>query len=216
MSGASEQLAEFGRPIVFRPELRPVCGSVNATIMLSVALYQQVKAGEGKPWCFGAGRWQALTTFTRNEQKTARAKLRKAGFLVEHRVSNGKVTWYQVDMEALREALYQHRSGAGPGRYDRDWEPTDDVPPQCLIPDPVLSHRGPGSREPGNQVPGHRVGGVKSPGDPVREHRGAGAEAPGTRFESTGNPVREHRHREKEEPRQTKRPQNPKTPKPLA
>jgi len=110
--------------IPYRKELNKITGSVTATILLQQILYWYKHNGN-KPFykfiepcgheLYSAGdSWTEELGFTKREFTTAYKKLEDAGF-VSKKTNISRVTYYDVDIEALEEAisgLYSHDEDA--------------------------------------------------------------------------------------------------------
>ena len=94
------------RPVAFHPTLGHLVGGANAGLMLSQAVYWAERLPSGDGWFFKTHiDWTAETCLTREEQRTARAKLRTCRFWQEERRGLSRQLWYRVDLDALSEAI---------------------------------------------------------------------------------------------------------------
>ena len=91
------------RGVMFRPDLVPVTGDVASALVLSVALFEQERAGAGNPWPMSMSAWSERTGIKRNALMRARQSLSDAGLIVEsHAGKVGRqVVEFCVDLDAL-------------------------------------------------------------------------------------------------------------------
>jgi hypothetical protein len=103
------------RPVAFHPALARVCGSVNAGLMLSQAVYWTERTPEDGGWFYKTDvEWTAETYLTKQEQRTARGLLRKLGFWFEAQRGMPRRVFYRVDLDRLADAIADHAAGAEP------------------------------------------------------------------------------------------------------
>lgn len=97
------------RPVAFYPAVARVAGGVTAGLLLCQLLYwygkgSLDKSGEGwikKSWL----EFRDETQLTQDEQRGARAKLKKAGLVKIERRGLDPTLWYLVDLKKLHAAL---------------------------------------------------------------------------------------------------------------
>ena len=89
------------RPIAFHRRFVSLTGSVNAALMLSQAVYWQKKNKDGDWWFQTREKWTDETGMTRDEQETARKKLRECSFWKEELRGVPAKMYYMVDIEEL-------------------------------------------------------------------------------------------------------------------
>ena len=94
------------RPIAFHAPLVDLTGSITAALMLSQAIYWSKRTKHDGGWFYKSREeWTEETRMSRDEQETARKKLRASGFWQERydRVNHRK--WYRVNQAALLAAI---------------------------------------------------------------------------------------------------------------
>lgn len=92
------------RPIAFHRCFVTLTGSIKAGLMLSQAVYWQLRNDDGW-WFQSQDKWEDETGLTRTEQECARKRLRELGFWSEdHRGIPCKL-YFKVDIDALEDAL---------------------------------------------------------------------------------------------------------------
>ncbi len=97
-----------GRPIAFYSAYAHALGSVTAALLLSQLCYWSDKGHSGDGWIYKTrDELKAETGLSREEQETARRKLRAAGILAEKRAGVPARLYYRVDFERLVDLLAQ-------------------------------------------------------------------------------------------------------------
>ncbi len=99
-----ETLVALGRPAVYYPRLRSICGSLNAAVILSNLIYWTPRSRNEEGWIYKSHKdWTLETGLTRDEQDTARAKLREKGLIEEatHQEKGAPTKHYRVVWERL-------------------------------------------------------------------------------------------------------------------
>ncbi len=99
----SESLKTAGKAVAYFPRLAKPLGSVNASILFSYFFYWNDKAASKLGVCRTAEEIEAETGLTRDEQRTARAKLRERGVLIETEKRIEHRIYYKLDLSALKE-----------------------------------------------------------------------------------------------------------------
>lgn len=100
----SDFLRRSVRQIQYYPSLRPLLGSVAATIFFGQALYWSDKTGDGWFWKTQED-WQAETGLSPDEQATARKKLRAIGVLKEEFRCIPRKLWFSLDLNRFEELV---------------------------------------------------------------------------------------------------------------
>ncbi len=110
-----EALTELlGRVIAYRPDLARLCGSINAGVMLSQALYWSEYTEDADGWFYkSAGEWKHETGLSYEQQEGARKKLREFAFWTEKRKDVCGTMHYRVDYEELTRELNQLKQNPG-------------------------------------------------------------------------------------------------------
>ena len=95
-----------GVPIVlFSPAFAELTGSLNAGIMLGVAVYWQSMNPEDGWWFQTQVKWSAETWLERKQQSAARKRLRQFPFWSEKRKGIPAKLYYKVNLRMLAEML---------------------------------------------------------------------------------------------------------------
>lgn len=102
------------RPIAYHRILAEISGSVTAGVMLSQAIYWADKGSihqDGKVWFYKTrAEWFEETFLKRDEQETARKKLRAIGVLEEKLTGVPAKLYYHVNFSVLEEIIFQQSS----------------------------------------------------------------------------------------------------------
>jgi len=94
------------RPVAYHPILAKSCGGVAAALFLSQLLYWTGRGKLADGWVWkSADDMEDETGLTRNEQETARKKLKALGILEEKLKGVPATLHYRVDFDALEKAL---------------------------------------------------------------------------------------------------------------
>lgn len=93
------------RPIAFHRCFVTLTGSVNAALMLSQAIYWQKRNQDEAWWFQSREKWEDETGLSRDEQETARKKLRKLSFWKEDLRGVPAKLYYHVDLDSLMDQL---------------------------------------------------------------------------------------------------------------
>lgn len=89
------------KPIAFHRCFVTLTGSINAALMLSQAMYWQKRNKEGDWWFQTREKWADETGMTRDEQETARKRLRECPFWQEELRGVPAKMYYKVDVGLL-------------------------------------------------------------------------------------------------------------------
>jgi hypothetical protein len=114
-----------GRAVSFLPSLVPHLGSVNATLFFCQFLYWTGKGGHPLGTYKTIEDIQRETGLTREQQETARAKLRALGVLRETRKPNRM--YYRLDLDALAELVAATQAQEVCARAAMPLEPSEDL-----------------------------------------------------------------------------------------
>ena len=139
----SESLRISGRPIAYFPQLAKPLGGVNASILFSHFFYWHEKA------TCELGIWRTAeaieqeTGLSVQEQRTARAKLRERGILIETEKRIEHRIYYKLDLAAFdrlileesEKQIHQHSGSA------------ESTAPKCNINSPEVQNQHSGSAE---------------------------------------------------------------------
>ena len=131
----SESLKIAGRPIAYYPKLAKPLGGVNASILFSHFFYWHDKTQHELGVYRTAEEIELETGLSVQEQRTARAKLRERGILIETEKRIEHRIYYKLDLNAFDELMLQH---------SRTEESTA---PKCNINSPELQNQHSGSEE---------------------------------------------------------------------
>lgn len=94
------------RPIAFHPIFARVAGSVKAGLFLSQLFYWNGKEKNEDGWIYKTQpEWREETCLTREEQESARTRLRNRKFLLEKRTGNPARLHYKIGWDALIPAI---------------------------------------------------------------------------------------------------------------
>ena len=98
--------ALLGLPVAFYRSLARICGSVNAGLLLSQAIYWSDRTSDGSGWFYKTREeWAKEIFLSRSEQETARRILKERGFLREELRSVPAKVHFLVDIDRVGEAL---------------------------------------------------------------------------------------------------------------
>lgn len=131
----SESLKIAGKPIAYYPKLAKPLGSVNASILFSHFFYWHDKTQHELGIYRTAKEIELETGLSIQEQRTARAKLRERGILIETEKRIEHRTYYKLDLDAFDDLMLQH---------SRSEESTAQ---KCNINSPELQNQHSGSEE---------------------------------------------------------------------
>lgn len=131
----SESLRVAGRPIAYYPKLAKPLGSVNASILFSHFFYWHDKTQHELGIYRTAEEIESETGLTVQEQRTARAKLKERGILIETEKRIEHRIYYKLDLDAFDDLMLQH-SGS-----------EESTAPKCNINSPELQNQHSGSEE---------------------------------------------------------------------
>ena len=101
----SESLKTAGQAVAYFPRLAKPLGSVNASILFSHFFYWSDKGSSELGIYRTAEEIEAETGLTRDEQRTARAKLRERGVLIETEKRIEHRIYYKLDLSAFDELM---------------------------------------------------------------------------------------------------------------
>ena len=131
----SESLKIAGKPIAYYPKLAKPLGGVNASILFSHFFYWHDKTQHELGVYRTAEEIELETGLSVQEQRTARAKLKARGILIETEKRIEHRIYYKLDLNAFDELMLQH---------SRSEESTA---PKCNINSPELQNQHSGSEE---------------------------------------------------------------------
>ena len=106
------------RIIAFNRAYVALTGSVTAALMLSQAVYWQLRREEipdGEWWWKTRDEWSDEIGLSRREQETARKSLRSFAWWQEEERGLPSRLWFRVDLVALEQALADMKGGNEPG-----------------------------------------------------------------------------------------------------
>lgn len=135
MMKPSESLRVAGRPIAYYPKLAKPLGGVNAAILFGHFFYWHDKTQHELGIYRTAEEIEIETGLSVQEQRTARAKLRERGVLVETEKRIEHRIYYKLDLDAFDDLMLQH-SGS-----------EESTAPKCNINSPELQNQHSGSEE---------------------------------------------------------------------
>ncbi len=131
----SESLRVAGRPIAYYPKLAKPLGGVNAAILFGHFFYWHDKTQHELGIYRTAEEIEIETGLSVQEQRTARAKLRERGVLVETEKRIEHRIYYKLNLDAFDDLMLQH-SGS-----------EESTAPKCNINSPELQNQHSGSEE---------------------------------------------------------------------
>ena len=131
----SESLKIAGKPIAYYPKLAKPLGSTNASILFSHFFYWHDKAQHELGIYRTAEEIESETGLTVQEQRTARAKLKERGILIETEKRIEHRIYYKLDLDAFDELMLQHSGNA------------ESTAPKCNINSPEMQYQHSGSEE---------------------------------------------------------------------
>ena len=113
------------RQVQYYPDLVPILGSVTATILFGQLLYWRGKEATQDGWLFKSqAEIQLETALTREEQETARKKMRETGVLRERKKGIPCRLWYWLDLDKVnllwQENYVNQKNGQIPQTCERD------------------------------------------------------------------------------------------------
>lgn len=131
----SESLRVAGRPIAYYPKLAKPLGGVNAAILFGHFFYWYDKTQHELGIYRTAEEIEIETGLSVQEQRTARAKLRERGVLIETEKRIEHRIYYKLNLDAFDDLMLQH-SGS-----------KESTAPKCNINSPELQNQHSGSNE---------------------------------------------------------------------
>lgn len=135
MMKPSESLRVAGRPIAYYPKLAKPLGGVNAAILFGHFFYWNDKTQYELGIYRTAEEIEIETGLSVQEQRTARAKLRERGVLIETEKRIEHRIYYKLNLDAFDDLMLQH-SGS-----------EESTAPKCNINSPELQNQHSGSEE---------------------------------------------------------------------
>lgn len=113
------------RQVQYYPDLVPILGSVTATILFGQLLYWRGKEATQDGWLYKSqAEIQQETALTREEQETARKKMRETGVLRERKKGIPCRLWYWLDLDKVnvlwQENYENHKNGQIPQTCERE------------------------------------------------------------------------------------------------
>ncbi|MFS4653633.1 hypothetical protein PPO72_10935 [Neisseria gonorrhoeae] len=113
MMKPSESLRAAGRPIAYYPKLAKPLGGVNAAILFGHFFYWNDKTQYESGIYRTAEEIEIETGLSVQEQRTARAKLRERGVLIETEKRIEHRIYYKLNLDAFDDLMLQHSGGWG-------------------------------------------------------------------------------------------------------
>ena len=110
----SESLRIAGKPVAYFPQLVKPLGSVNASILFGHFFYWKDKGSSELGVYRTADEIEVETGLSRDEQRTARRKLRERGVLIETEKRIEHRIYYKLDLDRFDEIISQSGSGDFP------------------------------------------------------------------------------------------------------
>lgn len=135
MMKPSESLRVAGRPIAYYPKLTKPLGGVNAAILFGHFFYWNDKTQYELGIYRTAEEIEIETGLSVQEQRTARAKLRERGVLIETEKRIEHRIYYKLNLDAFDDLMLQH-SGS-----------EESTAPKCNINSPELQNQHSGNEE---------------------------------------------------------------------
>ena len=110
----SELLRIIGKPIAYYPQLAKPLGGVNASLLFGHFFYWHDKGRSELGVYRTADEIEVETGLSRDEQRTARRKLRERGVLIETEKRIEHRIYYKLDLDRFDEIISQSGSGDFP------------------------------------------------------------------------------------------------------
>ena len=110
----SELLHIIGKPIAYYPQLAKPLGGVNASLLFGHFFYWKDKGHSELGVYRTADEIEVETGLSRDEQRTARRKLRERGVLIETEKRIEHRIYYKLDLDRFDEIISQSGSGDFP------------------------------------------------------------------------------------------------------
>ena len=110
----SELLRIIGKPIAYYPQLAKPLGGVNASLLFGQFFYWKDKGSSELGVYRTADEIEVETGLSRDEQRTARRKLRERGVLIETEKRIEHRIYYKLDLGRFDEIISQSGSGDFP------------------------------------------------------------------------------------------------------
>mgnify|MGYP000750531749 FL=1 len=110
----SELLRIIGKPIAYYPQLAKPLGGVNASLLFGHFFYWNDKGRSELGVYRTADEIEVETGLSRDEQRTARRKLRELGVLIETEKRIEHRIYYKLDLDRFDEIISQSGSGDFP------------------------------------------------------------------------------------------------------
>ena len=110
----SELLRIIGKPIAYYPQLAKPLGGVNASLLFGHFFYWKDKGRSELGVYRTADEIEVETGLSRDEQRTARRKLRERGVLIETEKRIEHRIYYKLDLDRFDEIISQSGSGDFP------------------------------------------------------------------------------------------------------
>jgi hypothetical protein len=110
----SELLRIIGKPIAYYPQLAKPLGGVNASLLFGHFFYWNDKGRSELGVYRTADEIEVETGLSRDEQRTARRKLRERGVLIETEKRIEHRIYYKLDLDRFDEIISQSGSGDFP------------------------------------------------------------------------------------------------------
>ena len=110
----SELLRIIGKPIAYYPQLAKPLGGVNASLLFGQFFYWKDKGSSELGVYRTADEIEVETGLSRDEQRTARRKLRERGVLIETEKRIEHRIYYKLDLDRFDEIISQSGSGDFP------------------------------------------------------------------------------------------------------
>ena len=110
----SELLRIIGKPIAYYPQLAKPLGGVNASLLFGHFFYWNDKGHSELGVYRTADEIEVETGLSRDEQRTARRKLRERGVLIETEKRIEHRIYYKLDLDRFDEIISQSGSGDFP------------------------------------------------------------------------------------------------------
>ncbi|MCH8782758.1 hypothetical protein I5210_10260 [Neisseria gonorrhoeae] len=157
MMKPSESLRAAGRPIAYYPKLAKPLGGVNAAILFGHFFYWNDKTQYESGIYRTAEEIEIETGLSVQEQRTARAKLRERGVLIETEKRIEHRIYYKLNLDAFDDLMLQHSGGGestapkcninSPELQNQHSGGGESTAPKCNINSPELQNQHSGSEE---------------------------------------------------------------------
>jgi len=124
-------LGDVGRPVAYYPQIRHICGSVTAAIFFCQFTYWRGKGENKEGWIYKSQpEIEDETGLTREEQETARRKLRDRGILTERKKGIPCRLYYLLDLDRVN-LLWEDHIASKMSNKNEDYQQNGQIIQTC-------------------------------------------------------------------------------------